>query len=265
MRLPLLILHISAGVLAMLAGALAIGFRKGSRGHRMAGNVFVICMLSVSGLGAYLAFRKSEADNVLGGIFTFYLVATAWATARRGEAESWKLEWTTPPGCIGGGGRLVFLGSRGNAWPNGGRGPKFRRWILFLRCLGPVVRGRGRAHAAARAPFRRAAFSAASLAYVLRLVYRDNLLLPRAAAGVSHVAAEIARSCRIGFPSIAISDLLVYPSSLHQDLPKRMVGTWLGPIAVLTSGRKPYGGRERRQLLEDPAVGQLTINRQLTH
>jgi uncharacterized membrane protein len=97
MRLPLLILHISAGVLAMLAGALAISFRKGSRGHRMAGNVFVICMLSVSGLGAYLAFRKSEADNVLGGIFTFYLVATAWATARRGEAESWKLEWTTPP------------------------------------------------------------------------------------------------------------------------------------------------------------------------
>ena len=62
----------------------------------MAGNVLVICMLSVSGLGAYVAFRKPEAPNVLGGILTFYLVATAWATATRGEAESWKLEWITP-------------------------------------------------------------------------------------------------------------------------------------------------------------------------
>jgi hypothetical protein len=81
----------------MVAGALAVSFRKGSRGHRVAGNVFVICMLSVSALGACLAFRTSEADNVLGGIFTFYLVATAWATARRGETEMRKLDWGAPP------------------------------------------------------------------------------------------------------------------------------------------------------------------------
>jgi hypothetical protein len=61
MRLPLLVLHVSAGVLAMLAGALAIGFPKGSQGHRLAGNVFVICMLTVSAVGAYLGFMKSEA------------------------------------------------------------------------------------------------------------------------------------------------------------------------------------------------------------
>ena len=54
-------------------------------------------MLSVSAAGAYLAFMKSEADNVLGGIFAFYLVATAWATARRGETETWRLDWSAPP------------------------------------------------------------------------------------------------------------------------------------------------------------------------
>ena len=96
MRLPLLVLHVSAGILAMLAGALAICFRKGSQGHRLAGNVFVISMLSVSAAGAYLAFMKSEADNVLGGIFAFYFVATAWATARRAETERWALEWSEP-------------------------------------------------------------------------------------------------------------------------------------------------------------------------
>ena len=65
MRLPLLVLHVTAGVVAMLAGLLAIVFRKGSLGHRLAGSVFVICMLSVSAAGAYLAFMKSEPDNVL--------------------------------------------------------------------------------------------------------------------------------------------------------------------------------------------------------
>jgi hypothetical protein len=97
MRLPLLVLHASAGVLAMFAAALAVCFRKGSQGHRAAGNVFVISMLSVAALGAILAFMKSEADNVLGGIFTLYFVATAWATARRRETEQWPLEWIAPP------------------------------------------------------------------------------------------------------------------------------------------------------------------------
>ena len=97
MRLPLLVLHVTAGVVAMLAGLLAIVFRKGSLGHRLAGSVFVICMLSVSAAGAYLAFMKSEPDNVLGGIFSFYFVATGWATARRGQTEPWALEWSALP------------------------------------------------------------------------------------------------------------------------------------------------------------------------
>jgi hypothetical protein len=97
MRLPILVIHVSAGILAMLAGALSIILRKGSRSHRMAGNVYVISMLTVSAGGAYLAFRGSEADNVLGGMNAFYLVATAWATARRGRTETWALEWSEPP------------------------------------------------------------------------------------------------------------------------------------------------------------------------
>jgi hypothetical protein len=97
LRLPLLVLHASAGILAMLAGALAISLRKGSQGHRRAGNLFVICMLTVSALGSYLGFMKGEMDNFTGGIFALYLVATAWATARRPENEIWKLDWIAPP------------------------------------------------------------------------------------------------------------------------------------------------------------------------
>jgi hypothetical protein len=96
MRLVLLAFHVSAGVLAMVAGACAIAFRKGSVSHRRAGNVFVACMLTVSALGSYLGFMKGEMDNFTGGIFAFYLVATAWATTKHRQNETWKIDWIAP-------------------------------------------------------------------------------------------------------------------------------------------------------------------------
>ena len=48
MRLPLLVFHISAGVLAMFAGAAAVSFSKGSSWHGRAGNIFVAAMLCMA-------------------------------------------------------------------------------------------------------------------------------------------------------------------------------------------------------------------------
>jgi len=45
-------------------------------------------MLTASAACAFLGFRNSEWDNVFGGIIVFYLVATAWNTARREEGET---------------------------------------------------------------------------------------------------------------------------------------------------------------------------------
>jgi uncharacterized membrane protein len=79
---PVLLFHICAGATGVLSGFVAVFLRKGSRGHRLAGNVFFAAML---GLGAsdVLGFMKSEPTNVLAGILTCYLVTTAWMTARR--------------------------------------------------------------------------------------------------------------------------------------------------------------------------------------
>lgn len=93
MRSPLLILHIIAGTLGMLSGFVAVFLRKGSRQHGVAGNIFVISMLSLSASGMILALMKSEPGNVLGGAITFYLVATAWMTARRRIAETSLFDW----------------------------------------------------------------------------------------------------------------------------------------------------------------------------
>ncbi len=93
MRLPLLVLHISAGVLAMVAGAIAVSFRKGSVWHARAGNVFVAAMLVMATFASCLAYMKHQPNNVFGGILTIYMVATAWATARRRDGETGILDW----------------------------------------------------------------------------------------------------------------------------------------------------------------------------
>jgi hypothetical protein len=94
MRSPILFLHILAGTLGMLSGFVAAFLRKGSRRHGIAGKVFVIAMLSLSASGVYLAIMKSQPGNILGGTLTFYLVGTAWMTARRTDnAEPGIFDW----------------------------------------------------------------------------------------------------------------------------------------------------------------------------
>jgi hypothetical protein len=90
---PILLLHIASGTLGMLSGFVAVFLRKGSRRHSLAGNVFVISMLSLSASGVYLALMKSQPGNVLGGSLTLYLVATAWMTARRRDAGPGIFDW----------------------------------------------------------------------------------------------------------------------------------------------------------------------------
>ena len=60
----------------------------------MAGKVFFISMLTMSSAAAYLAFMKNEMHNVFGGILTFYLVATAWVTARRRDGQTSIFDWS---------------------------------------------------------------------------------------------------------------------------------------------------------------------------
>jgi hypothetical protein len=93
MRSPLLLLHIITGTLGMLSGFVAMFFRKGSRRHSLAGDVFVVSMLTMSACGAYLAILKSQPGNILGGTLTFYLVATAWMTASRRTFETGIFDW----------------------------------------------------------------------------------------------------------------------------------------------------------------------------
>jgi hypothetical protein len=90
---PMLSVHIAGGLVGLLSGAAAMTLRKGSRWHGMAGNVFSASMLVMSAAATYLAIVKHQSGNILGGIFTFYLVTTAWLTARRKKGIPGTLDW----------------------------------------------------------------------------------------------------------------------------------------------------------------------------
>ena len=85
---PILVAHICAGTLGLLSGAIAMIFRKGSRGHVLAGRVFVASMLTMAAAAVYLAIVKHQPNNVGGGFITFYLIGTGWLTARRRDGET---------------------------------------------------------------------------------------------------------------------------------------------------------------------------------
>lgn len=90
---PILLVHICGGTVGLLSGTAAMSFRKGSPRHVLAGKIFVASMLVMAAGAAYLGVTKHQPANVGGGIFTFYLVLTAWLTARRADAQTSKLDW----------------------------------------------------------------------------------------------------------------------------------------------------------------------------
>src|SRR6266403_4502397 len=90
---PTLIVHILGGVVGLVSGTAALAFRKGSPRHVLAGRIFVASMLTMGAFAAYLAIVRHQPNNIGGGILTFYLVGTAWLTARRRDGETSRLDW----------------------------------------------------------------------------------------------------------------------------------------------------------------------------
>ena len=119
---PLLVIHISAGITGLLSGAVAMIFRKGSRGHIVAGQVFVVAMLTMAAAGATIATMKSQTGNILGGLMTLYMVSTAWATIRRKEGETGIFEWGALMAALTVGGVMLAYGIDAIQSPTGLKG-----------------------------------------------------------------------------------------------------------------------------------------------
>lgn len=76
--------HYVAGLLALLAGFVALFARKGGHLHRRSGRLFVLAMAAMLGLGAFMAFFVvDKPGNGLGALLTMYLVVTSLLTVKR--------------------------------------------------------------------------------------------------------------------------------------------------------------------------------------
>ena len=85
--MKLLPIHITAGLIAIVAGFVAVYALKGARLHRKSGMIFVYAMLVLSLTGAVIAALKHQPASVIGGSLAFYLVTTALLTVRRRDHE----------------------------------------------------------------------------------------------------------------------------------------------------------------------------------
>ena len=79
--------HITMGIVALLSGAAAFAFRKGSRSHRIAGNLFFVTMLATAASAVYAGIFKPYRPAIVEGMLVFYWVVSAWLTARRKEGQ----------------------------------------------------------------------------------------------------------------------------------------------------------------------------------
>jgi uncharacterized membrane protein len=75
MNSPILPIHIAAGGLALVLGAVALSVKKGGTVHRRGGLLFVYAMLVMGTTAAFLG-------NVGGGLMAIYFVVTALTTVR---------------------------------------------------------------------------------------------------------------------------------------------------------------------------------------
>jgi uncharacterized membrane protein len=85
-------IHSIAGLVAILAGAMAMIAGKGSPLHRKTGTLFTISMLIMTGSAAIVSFFL-RTDHVTGvvALITAYLVGTSWLVVKRKVEDSYRL------------------------------------------------------------------------------------------------------------------------------------------------------------------------------
>ena len=138
---PVLIVHIAGGLIAVIAGFVALLTRKGARMHRKSGDVFVIAMLIMAAGGAIAALAKSQTFNIFAGTFTFYLVATAFLTVRRRENETGRAEYAFLLLALAAGITILTIGANQAALRGGKAGvPYFIAAAIALLCAAGDIR-----------------------------------------------------------------------------------------------------------------------------
>ncbi len=126
---PILILHVCAGLVSLVAGGAAPAFRKGSERHGKAGTAFVVAMICMAGAGTLMAVMKMQTGNILGGTMTLYLVVTGWMAVQRADGRSGAYDWGAFVAALGIGGAAMMMSSGIGGAP--GRGESAGQFVFL--------------------------------------------------------------------------------------------------------------------------------------
>jgi hypothetical protein len=85
-------IHITGGVVALLAGLAAVVSPKGGPVHARAGTFFALSMLILGVTAGVLPRLAGERDSGVGGLVVCYFVLTSWMTARRRDGTTGRFE-----------------------------------------------------------------------------------------------------------------------------------------------------------------------------
>lgn len=110
-----LIVHVSGGAVGLISGFVAVVAPKGRPVHRKAGAVFVVAMMIMAAFAVIVAANRGQSLNILAGLFTLYMVTSAWLTVRRRAGEVGRAEAI---GCLyafGVAAMAAFFASRGSS------------------------------------------------------------------------------------------------------------------------------------------------------
>src|SRR5687767_2448283 len=124
-------IHIAGGLVALVAGTLAVAARKGGVMHASAGTWFFGSMLLLGVTAAILEPFRSPPGSPIGGVLICYFVATSWMAARRRDGTTGRFEIVACVVALALGAALVWGGLTGATTP-AGEGPVFALGAICL-------------------------------------------------------------------------------------------------------------------------------------
>jgi hypothetical protein len=113
--LPFLIVHITAGLVAILSGYATVTVAKGGRKHRLYGTIFVAAMAAMTSAALFMAIVLGERTNIAAAVLAAYLTVTGWATARRESGRPGLIERAGFLAVLGIGAAFLFWGLQAQA------------------------------------------------------------------------------------------------------------------------------------------------------
>ena len=125
-------IHIASGLVALIAGAAAVGARKGGRVHAAAGTFFCGSMLVLGVSAAILEPYRPEPGSPIAGLFVCYFVATAWVTALRRDGVAGRFEIGACAVALGTAALIFRAAISGEGGTPVGQGPVF---VIAALCL----------------------------------------------------------------------------------------------------------------------------------